>query len=239
VGKSPGKHRPSKSVTLDSLTPAMRQYAEQKAEAPDAILLFRMGDFYEMFYEDAQTAARVLGLTLTSRSKDSDNPVPLAGVPYHAVEGYLAKLVRAGFKVAISEQVEDPKQAKGVVKRAIVRIVTPGTLTDQALLEEREENYLAAVAVGSSVGQAGRVGLAAVELSTGAFFVQELPDGAVCVLSVASWLQRPLPMRLRRCASTAPSRSSTPTTSCFSAWATSTRCSTKTPRSPRGSWVWR
>ncbi len=174
------KHRPSKSVQLDNLTPAMRQYAEQKAEAPDAILFFRMGDFYEMFYEDAKTAARVLGLTLTSRNKDGDNPIPLAGVPYHAVEGYLAKMVRAGFKVAISEQVEDPKQAKGVVKRAIVRIVTPGTLTDQALLHEREENYLAAVAIGSSASRGDAVGLAAVELSTGAFFVQCLStEGAV------------------------------------------------------------
>ena len=174
MAKSPRKHRPSKSLKQDSLTPAMRQHAEQKAQVPDAILFFRMGDFYEMFYEDAKTAARVLGLTLTSRSKAGDEPIPLAGVPYHAVEGYLAKLVRAGFKVAISEQVEDPKQARGVVKRAIVRIVTPGTLTDQALLAEREENYLAAVAVGSSASGAGRVGLAAVELSTGAFFVQEV-----------------------------------------------------------------
>jgi len=179
VARSSSKHRPSKSSKLDSLTPAMRQYADQKAQAPDAILFFRMGDFYEMFYEDAKTAARVLGLTLTSRNKGGENPIPLAGVPYHAVEGYLAKMVRAGFKVAISEQVEDPKQAKGVVKRAIVRIVTPGTLTDQALLHEREENYLAAVAIGSSGSQADQIGLAAVELSTGAFFVQLLPAEAV------------------------------------------------------------
>lgn len=178
MATSKGKHRPSKSTKAEGLTPAMRQYAEQKAEVPDAILFFRMGDFYEMFHEDAKTAARVLGLTLTSRSKDSDHPIPLAGVPYHAVEGYLAKLVAAGFKVAISEQVEDPKQAKGVVKRAIVRIVTPGTLTDQALLKDREENYLAAVAVESSASGAEQLGLAAVELSTGSFFVQLLPASA-------------------------------------------------------------
>ena len=168
------KHRPAKTVQEDSLTPAMRQYAEQKAEVPDAILFFRMGDFYEMFYDDAKTAARVLGLTLTSRSKGPE-AIPLAGVPYHAVETYLARLVRAGFKVAISEQIEDPKQAKGVVKRAIVRIVTPGTLTDQALLADREENYLAAVLPGSLGEGAKSVGLAAVELSTGAFFVQTVP----------------------------------------------------------------
>ncbi|MBN1341654.1 MAG: DNA mismatch repair protein MutS [Phycisphaerae bacterium] len=156
----------------------MQQYADQKAEVPDAILFFRMGDFYEMFHEDAKTASRVLGLTLTSRNKDGDNPVPLAGVPYHAIEGYLARMVRAGFKVAISEQVEDPKKAKGVVKRAIVRIVTPGTLTDQALLNEREENYLAALAIDSSASRSDAVGLAAVELSTGTFFVQLLPPEA-------------------------------------------------------------
>jgi len=174
VTSSSGKHRPAKSIVEDSLPPAMRQYAEQKAQAPDAVLLFRMGDFYETFHEDAKTVARVLGLTLTTRDK-GPNPVPLAGVPYHALEGYLARLVRAGYKVAISEQIEDPKQAKGVVKRAIVRIVTPGTLTDQALLQEREENYLAAVVVDSSSGRETDVGLAAVELSTGAFIVQNVP----------------------------------------------------------------
>lgn len=148
----------------ESLTPAMRQYTEQKASVPDAILLFRMGDFYELFYEDAKTASRVLGLTLTSRSK-GENPVPLAGVPYHAVESYLAKLVQAGYKVAISEQVEDPRQAKGVVKREIVRIVTPGTLTDQSMLLEREDNFLACVYIENEQS----AGLAWVELSTGLF----------------------------------------------------------------------
>ncbi len=179
MAKASGKHRPSTARGGDGLTPAMRQYAEQKAQAPDAILLFRMGDFYEMFYEDAQTAARVLGLTLTSRNKDGDNPIPLAGVPYHALEGYLARLVRAGFKVAISEQVEDPKKAKGVVKRSIVRIVTPGTLTDEALLDDREENLLAAVSIGSAAPPGSHVGLAAVELSTGSFTTQMLPVEAV------------------------------------------------------------
>jgi len=137
-----GKKSKTGNSMASPTTPAMRQYMQQKSQVGDAILFFRMGDFYEMFYEDAKIAAKVLGLALTSRNK-GENPIPLAGVPYHAVDGYLARLVRAGYKVAISEQVEDPKLAKGVVKRAIVRIVTPGTLTDQSLLSEKEENFLA------------------------------------------------------------------------------------------------
>jgi len=154
--------KPSAGAT----TPAMKQYAEQKAQVGDAILFFRMGDFYETFYDDAKTVAKALGLALTSRNKD-DNPIPLAGVPYHAVDNYLARLVRAGYKVAISEQIEDPKLAKGVVKRKVVRIVTPGTLTEQNLLNEREGNYLACCALGGSDGSAA--GLAWIELSTGEF----------------------------------------------------------------------
>ncbi|NLX13763.1 MAG: DNA mismatch repair protein MutS [Phycisphaerales bacterium] len=158
--------------SLDQLTPAMRQYHEQKAAAPDALLLFRMGDFYETFYEDAQTAARVLGIALTTRGKDRNGQaVPLAGIPYHALDSYLTKLVRAGLKVAISEQVEDPRQAKGVVKRAVVRIVTPGTLTDDALLDKSADNYLACVC-----RRQLQIGLAFVELSTGAFWVQNVSE---------------------------------------------------------------
>ncbi|UCD28878.1 MAG: DNA mismatch repair protein MutS [Planctomycetota bacterium] len=156
------------NTKTDNLTPAMRQYMEQKAAAPDALLLFRMGDFYETFYEDAQTASRVLGIALTSRGKDKGGAsIPLAGIPYHALDSYLTKLVRAGHKVAISEQVEDPKQAKGVVKREIVRIITPGTLTDDALLEQKADNYLACICQ-----HRDQCGLAFVELSTGAFWVQ-------------------------------------------------------------------
>ncbi|MFA6132892.1 MAG: DNA mismatch repair protein MutS [Phycisphaerae bacterium] len=125
-------------------TPAMRQYRGFKEQYGDYLLLFRMGDFYEMFYEDAKTASRVLGLTLTSRSK-GPTAVPLAGIPYHALDGYLARMVKAGLRVAICEQVEDPKQASGVVRRDVTRLVTPGTLTDQALLDQREGNYLAAI----------------------------------------------------------------------------------------------
>ena len=155
----------------------MRQYLEQKERVGDAILLFRMGDFYETFYEDAKTLARVLGLTLTSRNKNSETPIPLAGVPYHAVDGYVAKLVRAGYKVAISEQQEDPKSAKGVVSRSVERIITPGTLTDDALLDERSQNYLAALCPSGRRWTDGRIGLACVELSSGRFFAQMLDAG--------------------------------------------------------------
>ncbi len=139
----------------------MRQWAEQKAQISDAILLFRMGDFYETFYEDAKTISRVLGIALTSRDKGT----PLAGIPYHALDSYLAKLVAAGFKVAISEQMEDPRSAKGVVKREVVRIVTPGTLTEDNLLDQTRNNYLAAVYADRS-----EMGIACLDLTTGDFF---------------------------------------------------------------------
>ena len=155
----------------------MRQYRQFKEAYPDYVLFFRMGDFYEMFYEDAKVASRVLGLALTSRSK-GPTAIPLAGIPYHALDPYLAKMIRAGHRVAICEQVEDPAQAKGVVKRDVVRLVTPGTLTEENLLDHREGNYLAAVfnpndRGGGSVPPAGdepaEVGIAWVELSSGAF----------------------------------------------------------------------
>ena len=127
-----------------NLSPMMKQYEEAKAASGDAILLFRMGDFYELFHEDAKTAARALGLTLTSRDK-GENPTPMAGFPYHQLEGYLAKLVRQGFRVAVCEQIEDPATAKGLVRREVQRIVTAGTLTDEALLDPRSGNLLLAV----------------------------------------------------------------------------------------------
>src|ERR1700741_3517986 len=120
-----------------TVTPAMRQYLDAKRQYRDAIVFFRMGDFYEMFYEDALVASRALELTLTSRSKDAGgHGIPMCGGPFHALEGYLAKLVTKGFRVAICEQTEDPRKAKGLVKREVVRVVSPGTLTDS--------NYLAA-----------------------------------------------------------------------------------------------
>lgn len=150
----------------------MQQYQDQKAQVGDALLLFRMGDFYETFYEDAKIVAGELGLTLTARNKNSDDPIPLAGVPYHAVDGYIAKLVTAGYKVAISEQVEDPKQAKGVVKREVRRIITPGTLTDETLLDERNPNYLVGLYPENGDWTRSHLGLACVELASGRFFVE-------------------------------------------------------------------
>ena len=130
-------------------TPAMRQYLDAKQQHRDAILLFRMGDFYEMFYEDALVAARALELTLTSRSKDANGGgIPMCGVPFHAVDGYIARLVKKGFRVAICDQVEDPRKAKGLVKREVVRVVSPGTLTDANYLDAREPAFLMAVAPG-------------------------------------------------------------------------------------------
>ncbi len=156
-----------------ALTPMMKQYQQAKAACPDAVLLFRMGDFYELFYEDAHTAARVLNLTLTSRDK-GENPVPMAGFPHHQLENYLGKLVAAGYRVAICDQVEDPRQAKGLVRREVTRIVTRGTLTEEALLDPRESNFLAAVALPPQEprgkGEPARAGLAWVDLSTGQFF---------------------------------------------------------------------
>jgi len=147
----------------------MRQYRGFKEQYPEYVLLFRMGDFYEMFYEDAKLASRELGLALTARSK-GPSAVPLAGIPYHALDGYLARLIKAGHRVAICEQVEDPSQAKGVVKRDVVRLVTPGTLTDQQLLDQRRGNYLAGVYAPDGKSDQ-RVGIAWVELSTGEFML--------------------------------------------------------------------
>ncbi len=157
----------------------MRQYLDQKEEVGDAVLLFRMGDFYETFYDDAKTVARVLGLTLTARNKTTDAPIPMAGVPYHAADTYLARLVRAGYKVAISEQMEDPKQAKGVVKRAVQRIITPGTLTDENLLDGSAANLLVGLCPTGKDWAQGRIGLASVEVSSGRFFAEMLPASRV------------------------------------------------------------
>jgi len=143
-------------------TPMMRQYEEAKKACPDALLLFRMGDFYELFHDDAKEAARLLNLTLTSREKGA-GAVPMAGFPHHQLDTYLARLIEAGKRVAVCEQVEDPRKAKGLVDRKVTRIVSRGTLTDDALLDPRESNFLAAIVVGEPSGMAW------VDLSTGAF----------------------------------------------------------------------
>lgn len=159
-----------------SATPMMQRYLEVKAQNPDALLLFRMGDFYELFYEDAVTAAKLLNLTLTSRDKNSPNPVPMAGFPYHALNGYLRKLVHAGVRTAICEQVEDPKTAKGLVKREVTQVVTPGTLTDDALLDPRENNFLACVwpQKPRDSDPWASCGLSWLELSTGRFWTMDI-----------------------------------------------------------------
>lgn len=155
---------------MSDLTPMMRQYLEIKADYPDAILFFRLGDFYEMFLDDAVKASRILDITLTSRNRNSDgSDVPLCGVPYHSVSPYIAKLIEAGEKVAICEQVEDPKATKGIVRREVVKVITPGTVIAADLLKPGENNYLLSLVPGTS-----RFGLSYLDLSTGDFRVTEL-----------------------------------------------------------------
>src|SRR6267378_136442 len=151
-------------------TPLMQQYHAIKARYPHALLLFRLGDFYELFYEDAIIAARELQITLTSRNREKGQPIPMCGVPYHAAEGYIARLIRAGFKIAICDQMEQPGPGKKLVRREVVRVITPGTATDVALLDARENNFLASVAKHSS---GSPIGLAFVDLSTGEFQATE------------------------------------------------------------------
>jgi len=154
------------------LTPMMKHYMDTKALHPDCILFYRLGDFYEMFFEDAITASRELEITLTGKSCGLEERAPMCGVPHHAVDGYLNRLVSKGYKVAIAEQVEDAKVAKGLVKREVVRIVTPGTNLDLMSLDETKNNYLMAI-----VYAGGRFGVATVDVSTGEYLVTELPDG--------------------------------------------------------------
>ena len=163
-------------------TPLMRQYHAVKKQHPSALLLFRLGDFYELFYEDAVVASKILQITLTSRNKEKDQAVPMCGVPYHAAENYIARLIRAGHKVAICEQMEQPGPGKKIVRREVVRVLTPGTASGSGLVEAKENNYLAAVAKSgpqaNAAGAGGRgteviVGLAFVDLSTGEFRATE------------------------------------------------------------------
>ena len=154
------------------MTPMMQQYMETKSQYPDCILFYRLGDFYEMFFDDALTASKELEITLTGKNCGMEERAPMCGVPYHAVDGYLTKLVSKGYKVAICEQVEDPKQAKGIVKREVVRIVTPGTILDAAAIDESKNNYIMCI-----VYIADRYGLSVADVTTGDYFVTELPDG--------------------------------------------------------------
>ena len=158
---------------MAELTPMMKQYMETKSQYQDCILFYRLGDFYEMFFEDALTASRELEITLTGKNCGQEEKAPMCGVPYHAVEGYLNRLVAKGYKVAICEQVEDPKTTKGIVKREVVRIVTPGTNLDTQALDETKNNYIMCI-----VYIADRYGVSVADISTGDYFVTEIPDSA-------------------------------------------------------------
>ena len=173
MATTPDTDIPSASAEAkdDLLTPLMRQYGEIKARNPGAILLYRMGDFYEMFNDDARVAAKVLGLTLTSRNHGAAENTPLAGFPFHALDRYANRLVKAGYRIAICEQTEDPKAAKGIVKRDIVEIITAGTATEGGLLEERANNFIMGLC-----RTEGRLGVAVCDLSTGQFEVEEVAE---------------------------------------------------------------
>ncbi|QPQ80083.1 DNA mismatch repair protein MutS [Aggregatibacter actinomycetemcomitans] len=175
---------------LTQHTPMMKQYLQLKAENPDILLFYRMGDFYELFYDDAKRASALLDISLTKRGQSAGQPIPMAGVPYHAVEGYLAKLVQLGESVAICEQVGDPNTAKGPVERQIVRIVTPGTVSDEALLPERQDNLIAAV-----YQEKDHFGLATLDMTSGRFQVCEPQSPA----DLQTELQRIEPVELLYC----------------------------------------
>jgi len=159
-------------VLKDKGTPLMRQYMEVKGNYNDAIVLFRMGDFYETFYNDAKIVAKTLGIVLTKRSNGAAADVPLAGFPYHSLDNYLHKLVNAGHRVAICEQVEDPKLSKGIVKREVIEVITPGTITAEQSLDQKSNQYLCSIYFGKKL-----TGYAVLDQSTGEFYLGEcLPE---------------------------------------------------------------
>ncbi|HAR55959.1 MAG TPA: DNA mismatch repair protein MutS, partial [Idiomarina baltica] len=159
---------PTSEQSIQAHTPMMQQYLRIKAEHPDMLLFYRMGDFYELFYDDAKRAAQLLDISLTKRGASNGEPIPMAGVPYHAVENYLARLVTRGESVAICEQVGDPATSKGPVERKVVRILTPGTITDESLLNDKQQNLLSAICELKS-----SFSLATLELSSGRFWLSE------------------------------------------------------------------
>lgn len=172
---------------LDAHTPMMQQYLKLKAQHPDILLFYRMGDFYELFYDDAKRASQLLDISLTKRGASAGEPIPMAGIPHHAVENYLAKLVNQGESVAICEQIGDPATTKGPVERKVVRIVTPGTISDEALLQERQDNLLAAIWQDSK-----GFGYATLDISSGRFRLSEPADRE----TMAAELQRTNPAEL-------------------------------------------
>src|SRR5579863_2255012 len=166
----------------------MRQYLEVKARYPDAILFFRLGDFYEMFYEDATYVAKALSLTLTTRDKGKEDPVPMCGVPHHAVRAYLTKLTDLGHRVALCEQLEDPKVARGIVKRDVVRVITPGVMLDEDSLDPRAPSHVAAV-----VGEArGGYGFSFLDVTTGDFHATEAPSAEILLEEIGRVAPREL-----------------------------------------------
>ena len=156
---------------MAELTPMMQQYLETKKEYQDCILFYRLGDFYEMFFDDALVASKELEITLTGKSCGQEERAPMCGVPYHAVDSYLNKLVSKGYKVAICEQMEDPKLTKGIVKREVVRIVTPGTNLDIQALDDRKNNYLLCVCYFP-----GKIGISVADVTTGDYYLTEVED---------------------------------------------------------------
>lgn len=178
------------------MTPMLRQYLEIKEEYPDEILFYRMGDFYEMFFEDAEVASKILGITLTSRNNKADAArIPMCGIPYHAAQTYLAKLVKAGKRVAICEQTEDPSQAKGIVRREVIRVVTPGVTTDDQILEDNENRYVCALSRSLS-GPVPQWGFSFLDLSTGEFLTGELEDDSAVPEQLVDHLTRMTPAEL-------------------------------------------
>lgn len=174
----------------------LQQYLEIKENNRDAVLFYRMGDFYEMFFEDAERASKILGITLTSRNNKSDAAkVPMCGIPYHASQTYIAKLVKAGHRVAICEQVEDPAQSKGIVKREVIQTISPGVLTDEQLLDDKSNNYVAAITRRSS-GEMATFGLSFLDLSTGKFHIGEFQESATDHDAVVDQLARMTPAEL-------------------------------------------
>lgn len=167
-----------KETALSSHTPMMQQYLQIKAQHPDLLLFYRMGDFYELFFDDAKRAHRLLNISLTHRGQSNGQPIPMAGVPYHAVENYLARLVNLGESVVICEQVGDPATSKGPVNREVTRIITPGTISDEALLDERQDNVLLAISE-----HKGCFGIASLVISSGRFLVTDSLTKRPCMLN--------------------------------------------------------
>ncbi len=203
---------------MAEITPMMRQYLEMKERYPDSILFFRLGDFYEMFNEDAKLVSKELDLTLTTRdrNKPPEERTPMCGVPYHSCEGYIARLIAKGYKVAICEQTEDPALAKGLVDRDIIRIITPGTLIDSSMLEEGKNNYIGGVYADSRA-----LGLCLCDISTGEFYVTSFPAGAEAMDHLKNELGRFSPGR--RCSRTGPGAWRACPSSCGSGWTAAVR----------------